>query len=240
MLTTGLSALECNQSSSSVLRQCIESVAQYRYVRCSSSGTTIYQCIRPGLQHPDHPIGMTAYDADCFDTFIELFAAAIKLHFNISTIPEQYPEPEWGNAGELTALRDGFIESITIRCRRNISGYSFVNGISNEAELMEISNKMRDFAVAHDGPFEFFDLAATSDGSYGFIADIKDPYLVDCCAATATEEWPTVGRAVLKKEDMFLVLVNNQDHIECSAKNSNGDLGRFCVRILCSLLYYYN
>jgi len=111
----------------------------YTKLRCSRTnrGVTFAKCVKAGFDNCGHPmiktVGVVAGDADCYDTFSDLFDPILQVTLGriekvrhdkvVDLSPLQ--EADFGDAGR-------YITSTRIRARRNLAGFRFPPAMSKD------------------------------------------------------------------------------------------------------------
>lgn len=215
------------------------SILQRLRTKTSSHGSSIYDCIRSGLQNLDSNVGIYAADSDCYNTFEEIFLPVIdEVHLGFSTENNVHPEPDYGDADALGDLDpDGtHIKSIRIRCARMIEGYPF-NPRMKQEQYVAIMDQVVQVLDTLEGDLHgtFHVLADMSEEQKQqlidehFLFKENDKYLGE---AAALNYWP-VGRGIfLNDTKSFLVWVNEEDHLRIISMQKGGDLGEVYKRFV--------
>lgn len=126
-----------NSDCTSILKQL---VSEELLLACRDAGTSqaysLYECIRPGMEIIDHPIGLMAIDGSVYSVLGSVFDVVMEAIHGSAPAPS-----DWGTVTDIFGeLDQAFVQSITFRCRRDIADQPFV-GMSEE-QLTEISNKV--------------------------------------------------------------------------------------------------
>lgn len=231
-----LEALHCtlqkNDACNSLLKKHLsKSILDQLKAKTSSYKSTLYDCIRSGLENHDSGVGIYAADPDCYETFQEIFDPIIKdRHLDFNTDDNVHPEPDWGSADALGDLDpDGkYIRSIRIRCGRSIEGYPFTPRMTEE-QFTKLMNQLKEVLESMDGEHRgtFYALADMTaeqkrqliDDHYLFKEDDKFLH-----SAGVLRYWP-VGRGIFLNEAKdFMVWVNEEDHMRIISMQKGGNL----------------
>lgn len=136
-LLEGFRVLASNPDCTSMLKQL---VCEEQLLACRDAGTSqaysLYECIRPGMELIDHPIGLIAVDGSAYSVLASVFDVVMEAIHGPTPAPS-----DWGTVTDIFgALDETVVQSITFGCRRAIADQPFV-GMSEE-QLTEISNKV--------------------------------------------------------------------------------------------------
>lgn len=204
-------------------------------------GSTLYDCIRSGLENLDSSIGIYAADAECYDTFGAIFNPIINDYHGEFTDEMNHPPTDYGKPesfGDLDPDKK-YIVSLRIRCGRSIDGFP-LNPKMSELEYVQLMGQIREVLESMDDDFKgtFHVLNETDDEVKQQL--IADHYLFKdddrfLRSAGALEHWP-MGRAIyLNESKTFIVWVNEEDHLRIISMQPGGDLGEVYGRFVKAL-----
>lgn len=136
-LLEGFRMMKSNADCNSMLT---ELVNEELLLACRDAGTSqaysLYECIRPGMEIIDHPIGLMATDGSTYSVLESVFDIVMEALHGSTPAPS-----DWGVVADIFGdLDQAIVQSITFGCRRGIADQPFV-GMSAE-QLTEISNKV--------------------------------------------------------------------------------------------------
>lgn len=208
----------------------------------TSFGSTIYDCVRSAVYHPDSNVGLYAPDPESYDTFAEVFHPVIADYHKVD-VANLKSIHDLGDAEKLEDLPQNYqdqIVSTRVRVGRTVKGYPMAAKLTR-AQRLEIEAKVRESTSKLTG-----DLAGTYrslvDMSYDekhalieehiLYNDADDVYLRD---ANGYDDWP-VGRGIfMNHAKNFIVWVNEEDHIRIISMQKGASLkqvwGRLCTAI---------
>ncbi|XP_064105360.1 uncharacterized protein LOC135214834 isoform X9 [Macrobrachium nipponense] len=212
--------------------------------RTTSSGATLYDCIKSGFANPDSKIGLYAPDAESYACFKELFDPVIDEYHGGFGPDDIHPEVNFGDPDVLGDLNEwgDYVVSTRVRCARSVQGYPFNPLLTNEQYTELEQNVINALQSLED------DLA----GSYRSLSEISSDEQEELLekhllfkqgdrfleAAGASRFWPKGRGIFLNADDTLVIWVNEEDHLRIISMQEGGNLsevyGRF-VRAVAAL-----
>lgn len=206
----------------------------------TSTGFTLNQAIRSGVEHPDSGIGVYAGDADSYPTFAPLMDPIIEEYHGFK--PHSCHKINLKSNHFIPKILDPegkYILSTRIRVGRNLKGYPLGPGISREQRL-EVAQKVRQVltVLPDDLSGMFYPLSEMEASIKRSL--IKDHFLFKegdrfLEAAGVNRHWPE-GRGIFHNKDKnFLVWVNEEDQLRIISMEKGGDISSVYARLLKAL-----
>lgn len=129
-LNSEFEKLKSNEDCTSILKTHLtdEIFEKLKNVK-SDSGTTLYDCIKSGLENQDSVLGIYAgTNLQSYDQYSDIFDPVIEAYhgFGIETVQ---PDSDWGDSQIFQKFNgnDEFVVSIRINCVRNLQEYPVVS-----------------------------------------------------------------------------------------------------------------
>jgi len=212
----------------------------------TASGVTLQDCIICGVEHPDHPVGLVAGDAECYELFAELFEPIVQQLHNYQ-IQEEHPPLilDAGELAEFTPAVAAAVSSCRVSLTRSVAGLSLPPQMTSEqrkelaATVAGVLGALEGTALAAD-TFTLQDAMETPEVGERLVlvlgADFKeaagpsslprgdDPYRE---SAGLREEWPADRSVLVGRDSSFSILVNGDEHLVLTAKHDNSLLEAF-------------
>lgn len=216
--TGGVNSSKPHTSHLSLMAQVLQEIENELKDLKTSSGFTLSDVVRSGVENPDSGVGCYAPDAESYKVFAPFFDRIIKLYHNYDPATQVHQrDMDRSKLKDLPALTDERIISTRIRCGRNLVGYPFAPGITREQR-----NEFRDKAAAALKTLEgdlagaYYNLSEMSDEICEQM--IKDHFLFKqgdrfLESAGANRHWPE-GRGIFHNANKTaLVWVNEEDQL---------------------------
>jgi protein-arginine kinase len=214
---TGISS-KPHTSHLSLMAQVLPEIEAELKDKKTSSGFTLSDVVRSGVENPDSGVGCYAPDAESYQVFAPFFDRIIKIYHSYDPAAQVHQRDlDRSKLNSLPALTDERIISTRIRCGRNLVGYPFAPGITREQR-----NEFRDKAVVALKTLEgdlagaYYNLNEMSDEIREQM--IKDHFLFKqgdrfLESAGANRDWPE-GRGIFHNANKTaLVWVNEEDQL---------------------------
>lgn len=206
--------------------------------KTTSFGSTLYDCIRSGLENLDSSIGIYAADPECYDIFGEIFNPIINEYHIGFTDEMNHPEADYGKPDSFGDLdpEKKYIVSLRVRCGRSFDGFPF-NPKMSEVQYTELMGQVKEILESMDDDFKgtFHSLAEMDDEEKNQL--IADHYLFKdddrfLRSAGALNHWP-IGRAIfLNESKTFIVWISEEDHLRIISMQPGGNLGEVYGRFV--------
>jgi creatine kinase len=195
-------------------------------------GVTLMQNIQGGVDCPGDVAGLTAGDADSYDTFSALFDPVIEAYQGVSLSDSEcyVTNRDSSELERMETIDYAFVVSSHIRSKRNIAGTAFTPSIS-ASQRLELESSLIDALQSMKGEFA---------GQYHTLQDISTEErdrLASCGllllppvsgsgldASGVSRQWPQ-GRGVFTNgSEEFAVWINGEDHLCVVSQNQGGDI----------------
>lgn len=121
-------------------------------------GTSLIDCVRSAIEHPDSHIGLYAPDPDCYDTFPEIFWPVIGEYHKVDVYTLQAVH-DFGNPillPEFETKYNDLIVSTRVRVGRTLKGYPMGPKLSRETReqiKIELMNAFKNLSGEFYGDF---------------------------------------------------------------------------------------
>jgi len=208
----------------------------------TSHGTTIYDCCKSALENPDSSVGLYAPDAECYDTFSEIFYPTIAEYHkvDVSTLKSVH---DLGNAEELEDLPENMasqIVSTRVRVGRTVKGFPMAGKLNREQRLA-LEAKIKEALSKLTG-----ELAGTYQSLTDMTKEAKDALIEEHIlyndaddkylrSAGGYDDWP-VGRGIyMNKDKNFIIWVNEEDHIRIISMQKGASLKQVWGRLVTAI-----
>lgn len=201
--------------------------------------STLYDCIKIGLEYHLAPIGLRAADVDCYETFFKLFDPIIREYHQ--NLPEHFEHPaiDWKSSDTLSISNqnDEFIVECKIFCSRSIESFPFLSKMSAD-QFQNVMNIIREtLDTINDDEYKgnFYAYETIDNDTKSRL--IADHLLFDkTCSLTKISGhyklWPK-GRAVYSSDNkLYAVDINNKNHLAFGCIQKNGDLKQLYQRMI--------
>ncbi|XP_074655962.1 taurocyamine kinase-like isoform X2 [Tubulanus polymorphus] len=206
----------------------------------TASGATLQHCIKSCVENLDSGTGIYAADAECYDTFGDLFQRVIKDYHKVEADEISHPAPDFGDIdnlpfGDLDPDNE-YVVSTRVRVGRSIDQLPYPPMISSE-ERLSIEDNLK--KTLEDLPPE---LAGTYYPLTGMDKDTQqkltdDHFLFNdhdrfLRSAGGYRDWPS-GRGIFHNSDKtFLVWCNEEDHMRIISMQQGGNLAEVYNRLV--------
>ncbi|XP_048585072.1 arginine kinase isoform X3 [Nematostella vectensis] len=207
----------------------------------SSSGVTLWDCIKSGVVNLDSGTGVYVADEECYQLFAPLLDKIIEDYhapYKLSDGHKSDMNPEAVDAPNLDPDND-FIRSTRIRVARNLKGYRLTPALEQDKRI-ELESKIKDVLESLEGDLKgkYYPLSGMDEATRQQLVDDHflfkkgDRFLE---AAGVNREWPE-GRGIFHNNDKtFLVWVNEEDQLRIISMEMGSDIGsvfrRLCTAV---------
>ncbi|XP_026474404.1 arginine kinase-like [Ctenocephalides felis] len=232
-LETQYKKLMASDSKSLLKKHLTQEIFDNLKTKKTTFGSTLFDCIKSGLENYDSGIGIYAADAEAYSVFADLFDPIIEEYHSGFTKTDKHPAKNWGDVNSLGNLdpTGDYIVSTRVRCGRSMEGYPF-NPCLTEAQYKAMEEKVSSTLSGLEG-----ELKGKFHPLTGMPKDVQQQLIDDhflfkegdrfLQSANACRFWPT-GRGIYHNDDKtFLVWCNEEDHLRIISMQMGGDLG--CV-----------
>jgi creatine kinase len=202
--------------------------------KTTPGGVSLLRNIRSGVDVPSAEVGLTAGDAESYDTFKELFDPVIGAYHGVDTSGDADLHSSNQDSSELDRMENiayDYVVSSHIRCVRNVKGQPLAPSIS-EAQRNALAQTLKECLKDMKGEFagEYFDLSKmpaeerTRLESAGLMM-AAPPAGTEIESSGVGNDWP-LGRGVFSNgSNEFAIFVNGNDHVILVCQNQGGDIG---------------
>jgi len=205
----------------------------------TSYGSTIYDCCKSALIHPDSGVGLYAPDVECYDVHADIFHPVIADYHkvDVATLKSVH---DLGDASKLVDLPEKMAERVVstrVRVGRTVKGFPMA-GKCNKEQRLALEAKVKEALSKLTGELagtyrSLIDMSA--EEKQGLIDehilynDAEDKYLD---AAGGYADWP-YGRGIFMNNDKnFIVWVSEEDHIRIISMQKGASLKQVWGRLV--------
>lgn len=190
----------------------------------------LFDCIKPGLDNPNLPVGIYATDADAYDKFAQIFDPIINEYHSVNANQPNPLHDHWdGDAEQFVNLDETsthvFIKSAKITCSRSMNAYPFLPAMKVDDygklmnEVKTAASKLSDKGAFY--PLEGIDEAIKQDMAN--MHQLFEPETKQLKSAGVTEF--SKGRAIYRNTTKDLIVwVNEEDHLKFISIDQGGDI----------------
>lgn len=207
----------------------------------TSSGSTLDDVIRSGVEHLDSKIGLYAPDEESYETFGLLFDPIISIYHG-NDLTQRYEDSGLGVISETSPPEDNYniIKSTRLRIARNLAGFPFPSSAS-EAERKEIESEIIRVLSTLQGNLagDYHPLSTMRQQdrqrlkAAHLLFDDDDKFLR---SAGTYRDWPKSRGIFISDSEEFAVWVNEEDHLRFISLR----VGNFICEAYCQLVEGYN
>jgi hypothetical protein len=201
------------KTSQSLLRSILdESTWKRNHMLTTEEGIGINDIIQPGLDNPDHPIGVVALSKDCYFTFEDILVPIVKSYHNRNIKLAKFEKDNYGIVKSLLTNMEALIgkslRELEISTNRNIEEY-LLSGRVSRSDRREIEKRVLQFLKNKES--SIFD----ESGKYLSLeggqmnASEQNQFFRSC---GFLRDWPD-GRFIYLNNGVT-VLTNEEDHIK--------------------------
>lgn len=217
------------QSNALVKKYLSEERYQHLHNIKTSSGYTLDQAIRSGVENADSSIGIYAGDAESYDVFSSVFNDVIEEYHGFSGHMEHKSDLKVKSLNTpFFSDLDRYIVSTRIRVGRNLLGFPLGAGMTRQ-QRVEVEKKIVSTLQNLDGEFagEYYPLSGMSPKTQDRL--IEDHFLFKegdrfLESAGLNRGWPE-GRGIFhNRSKNFLVWVNEEDELRIISMQEGGGI----------------
>jgi protein-arginine kinase len=190
----------------------------------TDEGISINDIIQPGLDNPDHPIGVVALSKDCYYTFEDILINIAKTYHHRNIKLAKYEKDNYGIIKSilinLDELMGKTLKEVELSCSRNIDGYLFSGRISR-SDRREIQKRVTQFLKNNEQ--EIFDESGKylllENSAHQVPPSEQNQFFRSC---GFYRDWPD-GRFLYVNNTLSLI-TNEEDHIKLVQTMSSGNI----------------
>lgn len=214
-------------------------VNEYIDVKTEIFNSSLFDCIKLGLNDHNDPIGIKATDADCYTAFFRIFNPIIcEVNQNLPANFE-HPKTDWRSSGLFgnPDPKGDLIESCSIFCSRSMESFPFSPKMDENHFIMVLNlvrdaldkNKIKEF----QGKFYALE-TMDSDTKARLIGEnvLFDNSYDSVDATNEFKFWPK-GRAIFISNDKRSVAhINHKNHLRFGCLQKNSDLKKLYEQMI--------
>ena len=202
----------------------------------TSSGFTIDDAIRSGVENPDSGIGIYAGDKESYELFRDMFDPIINEYHGFSKNDIHTSDLDSSKLDISNPDPDGeYILSTRIRVGRNLAQFPLGPAIS-KAQRDDIEKLVSSTLASLEGELKgkYFPIEGMSDSDKEQL--IKDHFLFKAGdrfleSAGLNRDWPS-GRGIYHNDDKtFLVWINEEDQLRIISMEKGADIKKVFTRL---------
>lgn len=203
-----------DKNSGSILKSILDnSLWKRMYMLSTDEGYTINDIIQPGLDNPDHPIGIVALSKDCYFTFDELFLKAAQIIHNRNIELAKHEKESFllikNLLPNLEEILLKIINEIVITTNRNVDGYLFSGKISRSDRRELTRNILQVLKTEETNIFEENGKFFAQEGK---VSKRDQEEFSKSCGVY--RDWPEARYAYANNSSAFNIFVNDEDHLK--------------------------
>lgn len=250
------STTESSENASLIQKILNEKIWKKLHMLSSEEGYNINDIIQPGVDNPEHPIGLVSYSKDCYYTFEDILISAAQIFHKRNLHLAKYEKESNEVLVSILNSMDSFLEKniyeIKISSNRNLDGFPFSGKINRNQrrevtsrffeQLKKIENEV--YENEEKGKFSFFEGKGQESNlskSSGFDAFFQ--------ACGFYKDFPDGRMAYVSNDGNINIVTNIEDHLKIilnvknkaeAKENNNADNGTnngFSVK---SLIDYFD
>ncbi len=208
------------KNTQSLLKQVLtESVWKRNHMITTEEGININQIIQPGLDNPEHPIGVVALSKDCYNTFDEILVSIAQSYHSRNIRIAKYEKENYKLVNSLLnnmeEIFSKFVLDVEITSNRNLNEYLFSGAISRNDRRDVARNILQMIKIKEN---EVFDEAGKflSLESKILTAQDQNQYYRSC---GFYRDWPDGRFIYVNNNDTLSLISNEEDHVKIFQKN---------------------
>lgn len=198
-----------------------EKIWKKLFMLTSEEGYNINDIIQPGVDNPEHPIGLVSYSKDCYYTFEDILITAAQLfhkrNLHLTKYENESNDMLISILNSMESILEKNIFEIKISTNRNLEGFPF-SGKINRNQRREITSRLYEqlrkieneiYENEEKGKFSFFegkDQENKISKSNNF-----DPFFQSC---GFYKDFPDGRMAYLSNDGNISIVTNIEDHMK--------------------------
>ncbi len=239
-----ISLIETNENDISLLKQILnEKIWKKIHMLTSEEGYNINDIIQPGIDNPDHPIGLVSYSKDCYYTFEDILISAAQKYHQRNLHLLKYERDTNDMIISVLNSMDNFLEKniyeIKISTNRNLEGFPF-SGKINRNQRREITSRLYEqikkfenfiYEDQEKGKFSFFENKNNDNQN---VFNKKFDQFLQACGFY--RDFPDGRMAYISNDGNINVITNIEDHLKIILDVKNNNDSGFSIK---SLIDYF-
>lgn len=193
-------------------------------------GYTFTQAIQSNLDNPDSGIGIYAGDAESYQTFAAVMDPIIEDYHQVS-LSNNHQQQNFDDTGKDWTMpddSDDYVISTRIRTARNLAAMPFGGALSPE-QRQTIEQQIAAALATLSGELQGDYHAITSLSEQQQQSLVEQHYLFKqgdrfLQSAGLNNDWPNNRGIFFNHDKLFLVWVNEEDHLRIIAMQQGGDI----------------
>jgi len=220
------------QSESLIKRIMNEKIWKKLHMLTSEEGYNINDIIQPGIDNPDHPIGLVSYSKDCYYTFEDILISAAQLFHKRNLYLAKYEKESNKMLISIINSMDSFLEKnifeVKISTNRNLEGIPF-SGKINRNQRREVTSRLYEqikkieneiYENEEKGKFSFFE--NKGQNSRINTSSNFDSFFQAC---GFYKDFPDGRMAYISKDSNINIVTNIEDHLKINLTIKNKSEG---------------
>jgi hypothetical protein len=189
----------------------------------TEEGITINDIIQPGLDNPDHPVGVVALSKDCYFTFEDILVNIAKTYHNRNLKLAKYEKDNYGVIKSILSnmeeIISKYLKEIELSSSRNIEGYLFSGKISR-SDRREIEKRVVQFLKnKEESIFDETGKFISLENSSQISPSEQNQFFRSC---GFFRDWPDGRTIYLNNGNTLTLLTNEEDHIKLVQNTKKG------------------
>ncbi len=225
------SSAETRESSTSLIQKVLnEKIWKKLHMLSSEEGYNINDVIQPGVDNPEHSIGLVSYSKDCYYAFEDILINAAQIfhkrNIHLAKYDKESNEMLINILNSMDSILEKNIFEIKITTNRNLEGIPF-SGKINRSQRREVTNRLYEqlkkieneiYENEEKGKFSFFDSKGQNSSKSDKSRALFDPFFQAC---GFYKDFPD-GRMTYASNDGNVNIVTNiEDHLKVSLNIKN-------------------
>lgn len=182
----------------------------------TEEGHNINDIIQPGLDNPDHPIGVVSTSKDSYFTFDDILVNIAQLYHNRNLRLKKYEKENFALIknliNNLEDLLKNVVEEVEISANRNVENNLFSSKISR-SDRRELARSILQVIKNEEGEIfeengKFLSLEDTKDL---FNSNNQNPFFRSC---GFYRDWPDGRFIYVNNTNTLTLIVNEEDHLK--------------------------
>lgn len=225
-----------NTSSSASLIQKVlnEKIWKKMHMLSSEENYNINDIIQPGVDNPQHPIGLVAYSKDCYYAFEDLLISAAQVFHKRNLHLAKYEKESNEMLISILNSMDSFLEknlyALKISTNRNFDGFPFSGKISRN-QRREVTNRLYEqlkkmeneiYENEEKGKFSFFE-SKGQEAKLSQSSALFDPFFQAC---GFYKDFPDGRMSYVSNDGCISIVTNIEDHLKVGLNIKNESVNK--------------